>query len=87
MGEVCQGEVDYIIRPEKVSFTGEDPLVKGTITTRIFLGNHWLFQVATPLGVMHITQVNTDFPSVSEGDTVGLTWSPGHARVLARNAV
>lgn len=87
MGEVCQGEVDYIIRPEKVSFTGEYPLVKGTITTRIFLGNHWLFQVATPLGVMHITQVNTDFPSVSEGDTVGLTWSPGHARVLARNAV
>ncbi len=87
MKEVSPGEVDYIVRPEKVSFNDVDPLVTGKVITRIFLGNHWLFQVTTPLGVMHITQVNVDFPSVSEGDTVGLTWSASHARVLVRHSV
>ena len=52
---------------------------------RAFLGNHWLFQLDTPLGPVQATQVNAGLPSVAEGDSVGLTWATEHARVVPRS--
>ena len=49
-----------------------------------FLGNYWLFQVATELGNVQVTLPNIGLPEVQEGDTVGLAWSAQHARVLPR---
>jgi putative spermidine/putrescine transport system ATP-binding protein len=79
------GPVDYIVRPEKVMFTGADALVHGRVMARVFLGNHWLFQLDTPLGPVQATQVNAGLPSVAEGDSVGLTWATEHARVVPRS--
>jgi putative spermidine/putrescine transport system ATP-binding protein len=80
------GPVDYIVRPEKVLFAGSDALVQGRVSARVFLGNHWLFQVDTPLGPLQATQVNAGLPAVAEGDAVGLRWAAEHARVVPRSA-
>jgi putative spermidine/putrescine transport system ATP-binding protein len=81
--QAATGLVDYIVRPEKVEITREQGLVQGRISARVFLGNHWLFQVDTPLGTMQITHANTGLPQAGEGDEVGLSWSGEHARVVS----
>jgi putative spermidine/putrescine transport system ATP-binding protein len=80
------GAVEYIVRPEKVEITGGPALVRGRITVRMFLGNHWLFQVQTPVGMIQLTQVNSGQPQADEGDEVGLCWSGEHARVVSAGA-
>jgi putative spermidine/putrescine transport system ATP-binding protein len=84
-GDAPAGPVDYIVRPEKVVFDSARALVRGRINARVFLGNHWLFQVETPLGTLHATQVNAGLPTVAEGDEVGLAWAAEHARVVPRS--
>jgi putative spermidine/putrescine transport system ATP-binding protein len=83
----ASGDVDYIVRPEKVEFADAGALVRGRVSARAFLGNHWLFQVETPLGTMQLTHANTGLPQAAEGDTVGLAWSAEHARIVPRGAV
>jgi len=80
------GDVEYIVRPEKVAITRDQALVRGQVSARVFLGNHWLFQVETPLGTMQLTQANIGLPQAAEGDDVGLAWSAEHARVVPRGA-
>lgn len=80
------GAVDYIVRPEKVEITHGPALLRGRISARVFLGNHWLFQVDTALGTMQITHANTGLPQAGEGDEVGLNWSGQHARVIPAGA-
>jgi putative spermidine/putrescine transport system ATP-binding protein len=83
-----QGALEYIVRPEKVEFAqAESALVNGRVSARVFLGNHWLFQVDTPLGTMQLTHANTGLPRAQEGDDVGLRWSPEHARLVPRTGV
>jgi putative spermidine/putrescine transport system ATP-binding protein len=79
----ASGRVDYVVRPEKVRFvTAGEALLQGRIEARAFLGNYWLFQVATDVGHVQITLPNTGPPESDEGEAVGLAWSPQHARVL-----
>ncbi len=80
----CDGEVDYIVRPEKIGFVHADPLIRGSVAARLFLGHHWLFQIQTNLGLIQVTQANVERPAVAEGDEVGLSWRPEHARVISR---
>ncbi|MEO8806449.1 MAG: ABC transporter ATP-binding protein [Burkholderiaceae bacterium] len=80
------GDVDYIVRPEKVEFSESSALARGRVSARVFLGNHWLFQIETPLGTMQLTHANTGLPQAAEGDEVGLRWSAEHARVVPRGA-
>ncbi|MBI5719044.1 MAG: ABC transporter ATP-binding protein [Burkholderiales bacterium] len=94
VGDVClpcladapRGPVDYIVRPERLVFAATGALVRGRVSARVFLGNHWLFQVETPLGTLQATQVNAGLPAVAEGDEVGLAWAAEQARVVARGA-
>lgn len=83
--DACEGDVDYIIRPEKISFVQDNPIVRGNVTARLFLGHHWLFQIQTDLGLIQVTQTNIELPAVDEGDEVGLSWRPEHVRVLHRH--
>lgn len=79
------GALDYIVRPEKIVFTGNaNALITGRVTARAFLGNHWMFQIETPLGTIQVTHANTGSPQASEGDEVGLRWAPEHARLVPR---
>lgn len=79
------GALEYIVRPEKVEFAAEaNALVRGRVSARVFLGNHWLFQIETPLGTMQLTHANTGLPQANEGDDVGLVWAPENARLVPR---
>ena len=81
------GALEYIVRPEKIEFAADaSALVKGRVSARVFLGNHWLFQVDTPLGTMQLTHANTGLPQANEGDEVGLRWAPENARLVPRAA-
>lgn len=83
----AQGVVDYIVRPEKMRLVqAENAIVQGRVTARVFLGNHWLFQVNTQLGGIQVTEVNAGVPALAEGDAVGLTWEATHVRVVTRSA-
>ena len=67
------------VRPEKISFAGEG--LAGKVRTRIFQGNHWLYQVETSDGLLTVIRQNTGEAMPAEGDGVHLTWgsSPPHA--------
>lgn len=84
-GPTPLGPLEYMVRPEKIVVG--DPsasALSGSVQLRVFLGNHWLYEVATALGKVQITQTNVAAPSVKEGDTVGLLWMAEHARILPR---
>ncbi|TPL02162.1 TOBE domain-containing protein [Mesorhizobium sp. B2-4-16] len=76
------GKAEYIIRPEKIDFASNGGLIRGRTTARVFLGNHWLFQVETPLGVLHVTRANDAPPKASEGDEVGLVWALENVHIV-----
>jgi putative spermidine/putrescine transport system ATP-binding protein len=64
------------VRPEKVGFCAEGSKgrIGGKVATRIFQGNHWLYQVDTPSGLVTVIAQNTGAPGPAEGESVGLTW-------------
>ena len=77
--------VNFSIRPEKIKFVQQGKgLIDGTINTRIFLGNQWVFQVETSLGEFSVVSLNTTHIDVEEGNMIGLDWSHEDVRVLAR---
>ena len=79
------GLIEYIIRPEKLEFSSADEaFLQGRVGARVFLGNHWLYQVETPLGMVQLTHANTGRPQSAEGEQVGLRWAPEHARLVPR---
>ncbi|MBN9306988.1 MAG: Fe3+/spermidine/putrescine ABC transporter ATP-binding protein [Devosia sp. 67-54] len=80
------GAVDYIIRPEKITFAAAGGLVRGQVTARVFLGDRWLYQLDTPVGPMQVIDTNVGLPKAVEGDAVGLVWAAENARVVARGA-
>ena len=49
-------------------------LVSGVIKTRIFQGNHWLYQVDTPTGLIIVIRQNTGEVVPTEGEAVRLAW-------------
>jgi putative spermidine/putrescine transport system ATP-binding protein len=71
-----QGLMLATIRPEKIAFADGDArcALSGSVKTRIFQGNHWLFQIATPAGVVTVIRQNTGESAPSEGATVRITW-------------
>jgi putative spermidine/putrescine transport system ATP-binding protein len=64
------------IRPEKIAFASPNQAnaISGTIKTRIFQGNHWLFQVATSAGLVIVIRQNTGETVPAEGEGVRLAW-------------
>ena len=64
------------IRPEKIAFARADQpnAISGTIKTRIFQGNHWLYQVDTPAGRVIVIRQNAGEGAPSEGQSVRLAW-------------
>jgi putative spermidine/putrescine transport system ATP-binding protein len=60
------------VRPEKISFAGAG--LAGLVRTRVFQGNHWLYQVETGNGLVTVIRQNTGEPMPTEGEAVHLTW-------------
>lgn len=77
--------VDISIRPEKISLVETDKgLVNGHIKSRIFLGTHWVFQVATNVGELVVISQNTGWQTIEENQKAGLDWSADEMRALPR---
>ncbi len=66
------------VRPERISFatSGVSGALAGTVRTRIFQGNHWLYQVETASGLVTVIRQNTGDNMPGEGATVHLAWAP-----------
>ena len=47
---------------------------RGTVRTRIFQGNHWLYQVDTPAGLVTVVRQNGGEAVPVEGEAVRLSW-------------
>ena len=62
------------VRPEKIRFSADSGL-EGTVATRVFLGNHWLYQVDTASGKVTVIRQNDGETGPGEGDRVRLAWA------------
>jgi putative spermidine/putrescine transport system ATP-binding protein len=63
------------VRPEKIGFSGPAACsIGGRVRTRIFQGNHWLYQVETAGGLVTVIRQNAGEPGPEEGAAVRLTW-------------
>ena len=60
------------VRPEKIAFAPSG--LAGRVRTRIFQGNHWLYQVETGDGLVTVIRQNTGEAVPAEGEAVCLTW-------------
>jgi putative spermidine/putrescine transport system ATP-binding protein len=63
------------VRPEKISFVASG--LCGQVRTRIFQGNHWLYQVETQGGLITVIRQNSGEPMPTEGEAVHLAWGQG----------
>ena len=63
------------VRPEKITFASSG--VAGTVRTRIFQGNHWLYQVDTADGLVTVIRQNSGEAMPAEGAAVHLVWQAG----------
>ena len=77
---LCYGsEALVTVRPEKITFSHDGgERLAGRIATRIFQGNHWLYQVDTAAGLVTVIRLNSGEPAPEEGESVSLTWDPRH---------
>jgi putative spermidine/putrescine transport system ATP-binding protein len=66
------GPVTISIRPERIGFA--DAGLAAKIVTRIFQGNHWLFQCESECGPAIVIRQNDGQPQPAEGDAVRLAW-------------
>ncbi|MCP3465581.1 ABC transporter ATP-binding protein [Bradyrhizobium sp. CCGUVB23] len=66
------GAVTISLRPERISFA--DAGLAAKIITRIFQGNHWLFQCETECGPAIVIRQNDGTPQPAEGEAVRLAW-------------
>ena len=60
------------VRPERISFAAAG--LAGTVRTRIFQGNHLLYQVDTVSGLVTVIRQNSGEAMPGEGDAVHLSW-------------
>ncbi len=81
------GPVTIAVRPEKMVFAGpEAPGLAGRVRTRIFQGNHFLFQCETECGPALVITQNSGLAQPAEGEAVRLSWQAEHMTVRPRAA-
>jgi putative spermidine/putrescine transport system ATP-binding protein len=75
------------LRPEKLRLTrAGGGRLDATVRSRIFLGNHWLFQAETRLGELLVFQQNLGEQVPDEGCVVGIDWSADSIVLLNRES-
>ncbi|WP_249976334.1 ABC transporter ATP-binding protein [Vreelandella olivaria] len=76
-------QIQLSIRPEKLELTQQAAgKLQGRVRTRLFLGNHWLYQVDSSVGELLVTQPNLGAQGAAVGDDVGIHWQEGAVQVL-----
>ncbi|ABE46306.1 ABC transporter ATP-binding protein [Polaromonas sp. JS666] len=82
-GTNISGEVGVYIRPERLRLAaaGQGNL-PGKVTTRLFLGNHWLYEIESVLGTLRLTSTNLGDHLPGEGENIGLVWRDDDLRAI-----
>ncbi|GLU31614.1 ABC transporter ATP-binding protein [Trinickia caryophylli] len=83
-GERAFGEnVHVYVRPEKLRFASNgEAALDGHVRTRLFLGNHWMLEIDSALGVFRMSQPNIGLPPPIEGEAVRIAWSDEDLHML-----
>jgi putative spermidine/putrescine transport system ATP-binding protein len=76
--------VTISIRPERIGFG--DAGLNAKIVTRIFQGNHWLFQCQSEAGPAIVIRQNDGQAQPAEGDAIRLAWKPDDMSLRAGGA-
>lgn len=86
-GLVTGQTVTLSIRPEKIALlpAGQGEM-NGHVRRRYFLGDQWLYEVDSPVGMLEISAVNRGDSPLEEGTITGLGWSAAIVRVLEQEA-
>ncbi|CAJ8194770.1 ABC transporter family protein [Burkholderia pseudomallei] len=80
------GPIRVSLRPEKIALI-PGPVaaaasdLTGTVRMRLFGGDHWLYEVDSPLGTLLARCQNGAAP-IEEGQCVGLHWQPEDLRIV-----
>ncbi len=78
------GSVAVSVRPERINFG--DAGLAGRVTSRIFQGNHWLFQCDTECGPAIVIRQNDGQPQPEQGAAVHLVWQVSDMSLRAAKA-
>ncbi|WP_315785261.1 MULTISPECIES: ABC transporter ATP-binding protein [unclassified Bradyrhizobium] len=78
------GPVTVSVRPERISFGNAG--LAGRITSRIFQGNHWLFQCDTECGPAIVIRQNDGQSQPEQGAAVHLVWQASDMSLRAARA-
>jgi len=77
-----------LVRPEKISFGPAGPAaLPATVTSRVFQGNHWLYQFDTPLGRVLVIRQNDGGFQPSASESVNLVWRAEDMRAVPGDAL
>ncbi|MCG7601127.1 ABC transporter ATP-binding protein [Halomonas sp. McH1-25] len=80
-------DIKLSIRPERLELTDiHHGQLIGRVRTRLFLGNHWLYQIESNAGDLLVTLPNHGFMAIGVGDDVGVRWQPDAVRILKEQA-
>ena len=80
------GELRCALRPEKIRLAPGGGRLAGRVAARIFLGHHWLFQVATEAGELLVYRQNEGGFLPAEGEPVRLDWDDAALLLLEAEA-
>lgn len=85
VGDDCIGpEIELFIRPERLRLGAvADSSVTGRVSTRLFLGHLWIYEIDSDIGKLRVTSQNLGTAQPHEGEIVGISWSTGDLRVIA----
>ncbi|MAW86918.1 MAG: Fe3+/spermidine/putrescine ABC transporter ATP-binding protein [Phyllobacteriaceae bacterium] len=76
------GAIKLFVRPERLRICPADnSKVKGKITTRLFLGGVWFYDIDSDIGHLRVSAPNLGAAQADEGETVGIDWNPGDMQV------
>ncbi|MBP8294510.1 MAG: ABC transporter ATP-binding protein [Burkholderiales bacterium] len=78
-----QSGARILVRPEKIGFGAAGPAaLAATVNSRVFQGNHWLYQFDTPLGSVLVIRQNDGGLQPAAGETVNLVWRAEDMRAV-----
>ena len=72
-----------LVRPEKIGFgPAGSAALAATVSSRVFQGNHWLYQFDTPLGSVLVIRQNDGGLQPAAGESVNLVWRAEDMRAV-----
>jgi len=77
-------EIKLFVRPERLRLVATDDCnARGRVSTRLFLGGSWIYEIESDIGKLRVTTQNLGTALPLEGETVGINWNPDDLLIIA----